>query len=404
MQIEIEVPVVTWGYPKGSQTHKLVLASVPRSFKIPEYTASDLTVPFSFTQRLDDGEEQRTRRIEYYGLDGALYRSREVQLDTVQSRVMSFNRYKNRTGEIHPFFAVVATEICDRVERVRKDGYTLAKRRILPSEFAEHFDTYSLDDLTLPPLSSFDLRDLNEENVDEFLNGFSERMSRVIAVDGKIMFREQEPVFEVSSNFYSWTTDLNWRLRLRPETEPLLSPKYSRPVPIEFIPLSDYHHLSERIECLVERFGVEEPKKVVGDEILDLEINDASYLTGEAEAASMVATARLLRDQYIKKLGAPRSTDDDDAARAKMVKMVLDMNPADIELAQRLMTALEEADPFFAAERLEPVMEDSAARAAVGGVRGFGKDAMIEHAVDALERWHDREAGLNIAIAPSLRV
>nr|WP_250808343.1 hypothetical protein [Neorhizobium tomejilense] len=397
MRVEIEVPVITWGRAKSTHSHKTVFASVPRVFEIPEYSTSEAPVVMAFSERYDG---DKICRVEYFGIDGQLYTDRMAGADV--EIATAFHLFRHDNAFLHPFFSAYAEEMGKRVDFIRRESHALAKQKMLPATFADQFENAQKTPYRFETMTSLGIRDFDEGKVQESVERFTKHMERFVIVGGNVMLREQEPIIEVRADLGSYSTELHSRIRTRPVPGPLIDVKSGWMRQVEFLSLRDHERLAERMAVLAARFSVKDPTQIKGAEILDVEIDDLRYANVSSEGATLMAAAELMKRAFIDNISNYSPSDDSDRVRAKTEAMLVALSPVDVDIMQRLIAGLAEADETVAPELLEgPVADVVHAYSSGRSDKCFGSRAYVEHAADALDRWHNREVGLNLSMAPA---
>lgn len=392
MRVEVEVPVIGWGHAKTGHAYKNIFASVPRVYEIPEYDVSEVPAVLAYHETDPNG---RTRRSEYFGVGGKLYRDRMVSANDATATAFHYQRY----GRVpHPFFSAVSDRYDKAIHLLRKESDLLAPKKMIPAEFGEHVVKGSGDvPFRIPTFQELSLKSYNEKAVEEQVVEFSKRMERMIVVGGNLLVEEQEPIIRIDGNM-GWLGKHEGGVHVRPELSGLLNfDAWYGKNPLAFVSFADFEALDERVAALTARIGgsVEFEAR-----ISSVEVDDARYLRASGEGATLMAVADLLRRAFVENLTV--TAGDSDYQRRNTQKNLLGTDPAVLASVQRLVISL-----FVAHETDVPAELESAVASIVeiharnDLTTSFKSRTLLEYASDVLQLWQDREIGFDLGVGKS---
>lgn len=180
MKIDFQLPVVTYGTPKGQKKSRQVVATVPVDVNVREVRLRD-TIPVASVSYPPGTPRQMT---EYVSIEGTIY----VRLNGAFQFAPSFVLY----GTDPISFAF--TEV-NRSVRRSVDNWAYNGNAIYPAKLAKERKAH--EPLSLSPLANLGLETFQEESVERQMASFIKRCERLVVVDGAILAHVAEPVLAV---------------------------------------------------------------------------------------------------------------------------------------------------------------------------------------------------------------
>jgi hypothetical protein len=180
MQIDFQLPVVTYGTPKGQKKSRQVVATAPVEVNVREVRSCD-TIPVASVSYPPGTPQQMT---EYVSIDGTLY----VRLNGAFQFSASFALYGS--DPISFAFSDV-----DRFVRLSVDNGVYNGNGIYPAKLAK--ERKAREPLSLSPFADLGLETFGEETVERQIASFLKRCERLVVVDGAMLAHVAEPVLAV---------------------------------------------------------------------------------------------------------------------------------------------------------------------------------------------------------------
>jgi hypothetical protein len=180
MKIDFQLPVTTFGVPKGNKNGRYIVATVPVEINILEVRPSDISPVASVSYSPGTPREM----TDYVNIDGALF----VRLAGMSEFSPSFTLFGR--DPISFAFKEVAPSVSRRV-----DNYIYGDHGIYPAKLVK--DRKSNEPFSLSPLADLGLKTFNEDPVALQVASFTKRCERLVVSDGRMLARVAEPVLAV---------------------------------------------------------------------------------------------------------------------------------------------------------------------------------------------------------------
>ena len=391
MRLTIEFPVITSGHTAKSRNAKTVFALASATVDIPEYSPEEAPVVLRLAHRLRGGIGNDPHRRDYRGLDGRLYLHAGSVNITPDGRIPFVYSPGGNALNSRAIHHRAESEVTAELNRLRYRLSTAVVGAVYPRDMGEAIIQWdrSLNTTTaMVPLVDMALKEVDLARVEEQADAFLEHMGKFAMIGGEMFVAAPEPALCVkSSGREGVSVDL-----VEHGGEGNLEDEFQmRDADAVFRIDETVAATAAAVEAHLVA-GLTEPLVAVN---ADVEVEDTSFLSMDAESASVMLSARLLATRFVHRVG--HGSFDRVLSGATLSRLLLNVRPEQLASLQALETSLGERDAGTLAETLDAtrmlLCPDS------------GIDLPAAFARQAVERWHDRPIGhdLDAASIPAIR-
>lgn len=191
MKLEVDFPVITEGLAVRSKSKKPVVARQTINVDIPEYSAADAPVAMVCTREWND--DPRLSENVFRAVNGdLLVLARHVTIENGRIQHRLARSGGSESYDVHGALDYKVSHLLATLKDKHSTGIVSA---VIPAQLGALYLTYENGDIEIPRLEDLQLREFDEEAVEEQIASFERHMARFAMIDGKMQISEREPIY-----------------------------------------------------------------------------------------------------------------------------------------------------------------------------------------------------------------